>query len=73
MTINFRKKTYEIFFRVMIARCAIITSRASLEISMKSMGKVGRGDERRYLGVGLDGFGGRWVDHEDGGGYAVVL
>ena len=34
------------------------------------MKKVGRGGERRYLGVCSDGFGRRWVDHEDDGGYA---
>ena len=36
----------------------------------KSMKKVGRGDERRYLGVCSDGFGRRWVDRVDDGGYA---
>ena len=34
------------------------------------MKKVGRGDERRYLGVCSDGFGRRWVDRVDDGGYA---
>ena len=36
----------------------------------KSMGNVGRGGERRYLGVCSDGFRRRWVDREDDGGYA---
>ena len=35
----------------------------------KSMGNVGRGGERRYLGVCSDGFRRRWVDREDDGGY----
>ena len=34
------------------------------------MGKVGRGDEMRYMGVCSDGFGRTRVDHEHDGGYA---
>ena len=36
----------------------------------KSMGKVGRGDERRYMGVCSDGFRRTRVDQENDGGYA---
>ena len=58
-----QKKTYEIFIAMIFAR-ARENHRMRVREKGKSMGKGGRGDERRYMGVCSDGFGRREVDDE---------
>ena len=59
-----------VFWRLVISiECAYDGARTRGREKGKSMGKVGRGDERRYMGVGLGGSGRIRVDHQHDGGY----
>ena len=67
-----KKKEIVVFYIYYRGRGRAVGSGARTRVREKgkSMGNVGRGGERRYLGVCSDGFRRRWVDREDEGGCA---